>query len=228
MTSRYWPPFQSEPHSYHVWIRGEVMREKIVQHVLGHYDFKKMKYLGFYVEGSQPAHQDLQAVIKELKDQLTAFIVLFEDVAPADKVMEEYYAAGVDGVCLLWEDSPTFQKRLQHAAALWPKGHVFVFLPPHQKLDSKAIHVLMDQAILPVQDPVQEDVILEVLKNLKVTNISLQFVKQIGGFGLPLEESKLDLLLQSAMGRKIHIDLSDLRRKLMVKKVADSFDSAGL
>ena len=228
MDSRYWPPFQTEPHSDHVWIKKDLSVATVVSEVVDRYDFKAIKFLGFYVEGGAEIQTRLLDVIRQLKKRLKALFILFEKELPVTTIMDEYYASGVDGLCLLWQEGALFVKTLDYGVKLWPRGHVFVFFPPEIHVDKKTLCETMERGALPLQDPLYEENAIIILQNLKTTKIPLKFIKQLGGLGLPLEEGMMDFLLQSPIGRKVFIDLSDLRRKLMVKSVADSFDSAGL
>ena len=233
MKSETWPPFQLGSQSCQVCIFQDLSVEEIVKKVVAQYDFKQMKYLSVYLESplvgeATTIDPKLHAVIKTLKKKLTAFFILFEKKPSSKAVLDVYYAAGIDGICYLWEDNQKFKEQFYYSVSLWPKGHVFVCLPPKFDNGEKTIHSLVKAGAIPIQDPLYEDVAIIIVKNLEKLKVPLQFIKQVGALGLPLEQGMMDFLLHSSMGRKVYIDLSNLRRQLMVKEVADSFDSAGL
>ena len=141
--SRYFPPFAEESQGLPLRILETSSLTEITTLAKSRYDFKAMKYVGWSVGVTTKRNPEVLTTIRGLKKQLRAIFLLFEEAPITDQEMNEYYAAGIDGVVFLREAKNDFVERLKYAASLWPKGHVMVFFPPDAAIENEEIMQLL-------------------------------------------------------------------------------------
>ncbi|MEW5821335.1 MAG: hypothetical protein AB1782_14175 [Cyanobacteriota bacterium] len=174
-----------------------------------------------------------------IKEHLNVFIYCRFHVPPETSFLDKTYQLGADAINL-WCN--TYKKNLsiiKYASSLWSNGTVLFDIdlngdigPIKEKIDQ-----LTSTKILPIlknKNGLSPDILQETYTHLSnailQNNINLSWILQ---FPITKDPFILDIIKEhflnnNYISRKIALSYSNLRRKLMVKKVSESFDSASL
>jgi hypothetical protein len=184
--------------------------------------------------------------IKELRSRFNILLMLKTGYFTGTKFYDSVFALGVDAVTLSIngrdEASKKFCDTINYITGLWPKGAVFTDIIAVNCSDDEIKEKIAFYSELKVIPKIITDsgCILDadsgtpfcirdfIMKSLKENSVSLKWVMNF---------ELCSVLQKSAGGKgrskrkiagKVALELASLRRKLMVKEVRSSFDSASL
>lgn len=172
-------------------------------------------------------HKDIsrlecEKMVSSIKKYFDIFIIL-KTVASQDiKIIEEYFSYGVHGIYFKEEVSFFTSAQLDqisYSTKLFPEGLVFVYVSNNKSLAEK----ILDQNAIPVVSK-NNKALIDFIKNKGSASNCLKYLKYIP----VLEENVCEFSFIDNIEIKIKLESLNLRQKLMVKNIEDSFNSSGL
>jgi hypothetical protein len=169
-------------------------------------------------------------IVNEIKKHFDIFIILKIKLPNEAKELEKYFSSGIHGVFFLnSEDQKNNIKVLTEASGIFTKGTVF-----YQSLieTEEYLKELIEIGVIPVIKSTNTELHKFVEINLnKRKNLKgyLKFIPIIEEFN---KNSDFNYIrehgIKEKIEKKIILELNNLRQKLMIKEVEDSFNSSSL
>lgn len=162
-------------------------------------------------------------IIHTIKKYYDIFIILKTDVPEYKKRLEEYLAYGIHGI-LFSEASGKYTESqieiISYAVEIFPDNLIFTTVDN----DKCLIEILLDKKIIPIAPCWNKDLMGFIKRHSKFSTISNKIFKYIPMFDA--KKSKYTILDKIKI--KMILESINLRQKLMVKSVEDSFNSSSL
>jgi hypothetical protein len=181
--------------------------------------------------------------IEKFKREFKVFLMLETRFFPSTKFYDSIFALGVDALSLSVsaddEASDKFKKTMQYVTNLWPSGAVFsdiVVADCSDDVIKKKISKYSKMKVIPrilkeISCATGGDAFCVrdyILKRLKKNGVSLKWVMNFELCSVIQQDAGGKGRSKRRFAGKVALELASLRRKLMVKEVESSFDSASL
>jgi hypothetical protein len=196
--------------------------EEIIDSVQNDFIQENRKYtlLDFQNDLTRKEREKIATSIKKYFD---IFIILKAEIPENPKKIEEYLSYGVHGVYFpenLNGNAESQIEKMAYATQIFPEGLIFA----HADNNIELIEKMLLNRIIPVVSSCNQDLI-DFIKNHKdYIPVFSKYLKYIP----VLEENVCNFSLVENIKLKMKLESLNLRKNLMVKKVADSFNSSGL
>lgn len=169
------------------------------------------------------SRKECEKIVASIKKYFDIFIILKTEIPENLKKIEEYLSYGVHGIYFpenLNGNAESQIEKMVYATQIFPEGLIFA----NAGNDIELIEIMLLNRIIPVVSSCNQELI-EFIKNHKdfIPSFS-KYLKYIP----VLEENVCNFSLVENIKLKMKLESLNLRKKLMVKKVADSFNSSGL
>lgn len=165
---------------------------------------------------------DRKKVVDKIKKYFDVFIILKSDMLSHKNQIEEYYFYGVHGLFVQTGTGAYSKDQIQvltAAAELFSRGWVFAGVADNDT----AIDELLAHKIIPV--PTAENKrLIELIKSNPLLNKISPNLKCVP----LLDREEPDYSLADRIKMKMLLETMNLRQKLMVKNIDESFGSSGL
>ncbi|MFZ5969184.1 MAG: hypothetical protein ACOYVK_18665 [Bacillota bacterium] len=164
-----------------------------------------------------------KGIIETIKKYYDIFILIKADIPRNTNIIEEYFSSGIHGVYfhgLTNHDGLEQFQIMGYAAELFYGGSVFAKCPE----DKDMIEGLLKRKVIPVLSGQHEDFIEFIKTHPYFQRISSNLLKYIPA----LEQGAWTVTLKDRLKIKMLLEAINLRQKLMIKSVDDSFHSSGL
>lgn len=192
---------------------------------MGYIDYVIAKYQTKYIVIQ--FHDDIEVlarkkVVDKIKNFFDIFIVLKSDIPSHKRCIEEYFSYGVHGLYFNTSAGAYSQEQVEivtFATGLFARGWVFASI---QK-DKNLVTQLLSLKVIPVLSE-QDPGLVQFIKSHQAFNKISPNLKSV-----PLLESEqCDYTLADKIKMKMLLETMNLRQKLMVKNIDESFGSSGL
>ena len=186
----------------------------------------------------------LKKIVKALKKDFNTFLMLKTGYFSSTNFFDSVFALGVDALSLKIENheeaKKDFKTMIDYITTLWPSGAVFTDVVAINCSDEDIKDKISFYSKLKVIPRIlkendcssgEPDLCIRdfIFKNLKKNGVSVKWVMNFELCGLIQQDSgtKKGKSKRKIAG-KVAFELASLRRRLMVKEVQNSFDSASL
>lgn len=165
-------------------------------------------------------------IVSYVKENFDIFIVLVTELPDKNVQIEKYFSYGIHAI-YFYSLSEKYLKNqleiLEFISGIFPEGAVFIQSPG----DKEIIELILGKKIIPIipRCENEESELIDFIRNHhKFTGISLNYLKYIPIFG----DNHMHYSLLDKIKIKMVLETGNLRQKLMVKNIDDSFNSSGL
>lgn len=176
----------------------------------------------------------IKIIIEEIKRHFDIFIIIKTQIPESDKELEYYFSTGAHGV--IFEENIKGNKNyketfglLIQATKIFSTGTIFY---ETFETDEKFILELIDKNIIPIvrsSNTALLDYIEMKLKKRKNLSTYLKYIPVIKQFDEEYAATNMkEKGLKQRLEKKFILELNNLRQKLMIKEVNDSFNSSSL
>ncbi|ABR49626.1 hypothetical protein Amet_3498 [Alkaliphilus metalliredigens QYMF] len=162
-------------------------------------------------------------IVEMIKNHFDIFIVLRSDIPKDQQRIEEYFSYGVHGI--YFDTIPNKYAKedieiMTFATELFPRGWVFA----NTRNIESMIEVLLALRIIPVLLESDTALVKFIKSHTGFSKISQKLIKSV-----PLLDEKQDCYsLTDKIKIKMLLESLNLRQKLMIKNIDESFNSSGL
>ncbi len=166
---------------------------------------------------------DRIAIVKIIKEYFNIFIIFKTDIPKHRHRIEEYFSYGVHGIYFDVDVVEYSKKEFDiffFTKDLFTKGWVFA----NTLRDKRMIEELLAIQIIPILSTYDNEFINYIKSHESFNKISSNLIKSIP----VLDKKKYHYSLAEKIKMKMLLESLNLRQKLMLKKVDESFASSGL
>jgi hypothetical protein len=167
--------------------------------------------------------QGCRETIEEIKDYFDIFLILKTTIPSDIKKIEEFFAYGIHGI-YFYNETGKYSKedldKLITAKEIFPNGLVFAYAGKNKE----TIDVLLNQKIMPRVEGKDQELIDYILTHEMYKKITSKDLLKF----IPIYYNATSFSISDKIKLKMTLEGINLRQKLMVKKVAESFNSSGL
>ncbi len=203
-----------------------ITQEASVESVLSFVEAEIAKYQTKYIVLSfeETLHDaKRKKVVDLIKSHFDIFVILKSKLPKYPQMIEEYFAYGVHG--LYFDSKPdiyseTSTEIMVFAAELFPNGWVFA----NSESDENMIEELLGLKIIPVLQEENK----ELLNFIKSHHHFIKFSRNLTKSVPLLDKDQNDYSFTDKIRMKMLLESLNLRQKLMIKNIDESFNSSGL
>jgi len=168
-------------------------------------------------------YPDRKKTVERIKKYFDIFIILKTEIPTEKYGIEEYFSYGVHGVFLM--NNSDFHSKMDieiitYAAELFTPGWVFA----NSKNNKSLIDELLSLKIIPVMHEEDKRIIDFIKSHDNFGKISSNLMKSVP----LLDKYQPEYSLADKVKMKMLLETLNLRQKLMIKNIDDSFVSSGL
>ncbi len=196
--------------------------ETIIKSVNDDFIKQNMKYSLVEFQ-SDISRLEREKIINSIKKYFDIFIILKTQIPQHISAIEEYLSYGVHGV-YFWDNfngnANEQLRKITYAIKLFPEGLIFA----HAGSSRELVEKMLEKRIIPVVSSCNQELINFIKNHKDFSPIYSKYLKYIP----ILEENICNFTLVENIKLKMQLESLNLRKKLRVKNVADSFDSSGL
>ena len=179
--------------------------------------------LSFIIISNDTKDQHLKDIVSEIKSHFDIFILLETDIPKSNSLVEKYFFEGFHGIYYKekTELSETDKNVLKHSTELFPIGSLFLEYSGSKFND---IDQILNMNLIPVLKSCDFKLLEYTenkIDNSKKLNRYLKYVPLLG-------QNRCQYNLGHRLKIKMMLETDNLRQKLMVKSIEDSFNSSGL
>ena len=177
----------------------------------------------FMIISNDAKSQHLKDIVRDIKSHFDIFILLETNIPKSNSFVEKYFFEGFHGIYYTEKSelSETDKNVLKHSTELFPIGSLFLEYSGSKFND---IDEILNMNLIPVLKSCDFQILEYTenkIDNLKKLNRYLKYVPLLG-------QSKCQYNLGHRLKIKMMLETDNLRQKLMVKNIEDSFNSSGL
>lgn len=184
----------------------------------------------------------IKKFVEILKEKFNIFLMLKTSYFASTKYFDSIFALGVDALtlCIAHADrcNESFEETISYATRLWPSGAIFIDIIAENRSDDEIRDLIGYYSKLKIIPKMTLDENCEesdttfclrdfIIKSLKDNGISLRWVTNFELCSVLCQSGDKGRKKRRLAG-KFAFELASLRRKLMIKEVQNSFDSASL
>lgn len=201
----------------------DILKNTPLEAVLALIEDEILKYQSKYILlsfSNDYQYLDRKKTVERIKKYFDIFIILKTEI-PKDKYkIEEYFSYGVHGVYLINPHTKMDLEIITYATELFTPGWVFT----NSKNNKILIEELLSLKIIPVVHEEDENLIDFIKSHHNFSKISSSLIKSIP----LLDKNQTEYSLVDKVKMKMVLESLNLRQKLMIKSIDDSFVSSGL
>lgn len=181
------------------------------------------KDLSFVMVINDTEVRDIRDLISEIKNHFDIFILEESDIPKSKIQVDNSFFNGFHGI--YYRDKINISnidiEMLEYTSLLFPKGSMFL---EYSGVDVLEVDKILEMDFIPVLkscDAGLLDYIRDKINKSKKLSRYLKYVPL-------LEQIKCEYRIGDKLKRKVILETDNLRQKLMIKSVDDSFNSSGL
>jgi len=181
------------------------------------------KRLSFILLENDTGEKDIRKLIREIKNHFDIFILEISDFPKLKSRIDESFFNGFHGVYFksIKDISSIDMEIIDHAIKLFPKGSLFM---DYNGSEISQVDKILERELIPVStncDPILLNYIKEKVNENGTLSRYLKYVPL-------LDETVCSYHIGHKLKRKLVLESYNLRQRLMVKSVEDSFNSSKL
>ncbi|WP_069998068.1 hypothetical protein [Cellulosilyticum sp. I15G10I2] len=205
-----------------IHITKEAQSESILSFIEAEMTKYQTKYIVLSFEESI-RDIDRKKMVELIKKHFDIFVILKSELPKYQQIIEEYFSYGVHG--LYFDSSLKIYAEesieiMRFAVELFPGGWVFA----NTQNDGSMIEALLALKIVPVLQKEDRELVHFIKTHENFIKISRNFIKSVP----LLDKSQNDYSLADKIRMKMLLETLNLRQKLMIKSIDESFNSSGL
>ncbi|TCK92480.1 hypothetical protein EDC19_2215 [Natranaerovirga hydrolytica] len=205
-----------------IYIPNTCPREETIQTVESEVVKQYYKFVFLEFE-NQDNHNICRDIIEDIKSYYDMFLILKTSIPKDIKKVEEYFSYGIHGIYFNQEKGHYTKdevEKMVYATKIFPSGLVFAKVEE----DKETIDVLLNHKIIPKLETNNAQLIEYITQSKQYKKI---YSKELIRF-IPIYKDEVIYNLADKIKIKMILESINLRQKLMVKKVEESFNSSGL
>ncbi|TCT14240.1 hypothetical protein EDC18_10636 [Natranaerovirga pectinivora] len=205
-----------------IYIPNNTPQDKIIDKIENEIIKKYHKFVILEFE-DQKDHNICRCMIEGIKSFYDVFLILKTRIPQDTKKVEEYFSYGIHGIYFS-ETKRVYSKdeldKMVYATKIFPNGLVLC----EANSDKETLDLLLKNKIIPFLQDKSSESIEYILKNKDFKKLlSKELLKYI-----PVYQEEIVYNLADKIKMKMILEGINLRQKLMVKQVEESFNSSGL
>ncbi len=176
--------------------------------------------------------------VEQIKGKFNIFLMLKTVCFNSTKFFDSIFALGVDALDLTIDATGTDSATIDYVTRLWPSGTIFTDIIGECS-DSDIKETISQFTAKKVIPRIMKENACErtessfcvrdfIIKSLKQNSVSLKWVMNFELCGIIQQKAGQKGRSKRKIAGRVAFELASLRRKLMVKEVQSSFDSASL
>ncbi len=166
---------------------------------------------------------DLKKLVYDIKNHFDIFILLETDIPEELSSVDKYFFQGFHGIYYNEKNSLSGDeiKILKHSTELFPKGSLFL---EYSGNDLNEVDKILELNFIPVLKSCDINLLEHTKGRIEKSKKLSRYLKYVP----LLEQVKCDYNLGHKLKIKMMLETDNLRQKLMIKNVEESFNSSGL
>jgi hypothetical protein len=205
-------------------IKFEISKIKSLSEFVDEIDIRVVKTgFSFMIVINDTEEQDIKYIVDEIKSHFDIFILEETDRLDSRIQIDNSFLNGFHGIYYRakTEISTIEKDNLLYSSTLFPKGSLFL---EYTGIDSMEIDKILDMNFIPVLKSCDAGLLNYTKRKIdKIRKLS-RYLKYVP----LLEQVKCDYHIGDKLKRKVLLETDNLRQKLMIKNIEDSFNSSGL